>query len=183
MTCKIENCGRVIEARGLCQRHYGRWRKHGDPLGGRASPGEPLKWLLSHVEWSEDDCLVWPFARSSKGYGQLGGDNAHRRMCEAVCGPAPSPVHQAAHNCGKGHLGCVNPSHVRWATIAENSADMQVHGTILAGERNGHSKLTNHQITAIRADVRSHTKLSRVYSVHRTTIARIRMRELWAHIP
>lgn len=33
-TCSIPNCDRAVRSRGWCGRHYGRWRKHGDPLGG-----------------------------------------------------------------------------------------------------------------------------------------------------
>lgn len=33
-------------------------------------------------------------------------------MCELVYGKPPMPKHQAAHNCGKGNLGCINPKHL-----------------------------------------------------------------------
>lgn len=32
VTCKIEDCGRIVLARDLCRRHYERSRKWGDPL-------------------------------------------------------------------------------------------------------------------------------------------------------
>lgn len=32
--CKIEDCGHRLYARGWCNRHYLRWRNHGDPEGG-----------------------------------------------------------------------------------------------------------------------------------------------------
>jgi hypothetical protein len=31
MRCRMENCGRPIEGRNLCQMHYSRWTHHGDP--------------------------------------------------------------------------------------------------------------------------------------------------------
>lgn len=31
-SCKIEGCGSPVLARGLCQKHYCRWQKTGDPL-------------------------------------------------------------------------------------------------------------------------------------------------------
>ena len=30
--CKIEGCNNIIHARGWCNNHYQKWRKHGDPL-------------------------------------------------------------------------------------------------------------------------------------------------------
>lgn len=32
-TCTIEDCGRPVQARDWCITHYGRWTRHGDPLG------------------------------------------------------------------------------------------------------------------------------------------------------
>ena len=31
-TCAVENCDEVAFCRGWCTRHYGRWKRHGDPL-------------------------------------------------------------------------------------------------------------------------------------------------------
>jgi hypothetical protein len=33
-TCQIEGCEQPSDRRGWCNRHYIRWRRHGDPLGG-----------------------------------------------------------------------------------------------------------------------------------------------------
>lgn len=38
LTCSIADCGNKVVARGWCNRHYLRWRNHGDPLGGGKSP-------------------------------------------------------------------------------------------------------------------------------------------------
>lgn len=57
-----------------------------------------------------------------------------RLVCEYINGKAPSPEHEAAHNCGKGHEGCVNPLHMRWATRAENFSDKVIHGTSMRGK-------------------------------------------------
>ena len=43
-TCSVEGCATVVRARGWCDKHYNRWRKHGDPLVGgpklrRTGPG------------------------------------------------------------------------------------------------------------------------------------------------
>lgn len=50
----------------------------------------------------------------------------HRLVCEAFHGPAPSPDHVAAH---WNDVGDDNrPENLRWATQAENVADMRRNG-------------------------------------------------------
>ena len=111
--------------------------------------GEPLKYLESLFTHCEDACISWPFARDSKGYGQIkiGGQarRVHRIVCERFNGKPPTVRHDAAHSCGNGHLGCANGYHLRWATRKENSADRYVHGTF----RQAH--LTENDVLAIRA--------------------------------
>jgi hypothetical protein len=81
----------------------------------------------------EESCLSWPYSRDSYGYGNIWHESrmqpVHRVVCEYVHGAAPTPKHEVAHNCGKGHEGCVNPGHLRWATHRENMDDQYVHGT------------------------------------------------------
>lgn len=36
--CVIEGCERRRDSRGMCKSHWGRWRRHGDPLAGGSSP-------------------------------------------------------------------------------------------------------------------------------------------------
>lgn len=84
--------------------------------------------LLAHVRHKGEDCLIWPYSRDDKGYGQvsIGGGKikkAHRVMCEIVNGSPPTSKHQAAHECGNGHLGCFNPRHLKWKTNSENQKD------------------------------------------------------------
>lgn len=107
-----------------------------------------LEWLRQHVSVNQDDCLLWPFGKDDKGYGIVSTGNglvrkAHRVMCALARGEPPTPKHQAAHICGNGHLGCVNPSHLRWKTNSENQYDRAIHGTKNSWGRRG--KLTPEQ--------------------------------------
>src|SRR5215471_14726746 len=92
-----------------------------------------LEWIQERVGHAGDDCLQWPFSRSSSGYGILFHEGkvvyAHRTMCELANGKPPTPKHHASHSCGRGHLGCVNPRHLEWKTAAENQQDRRKHGT------------------------------------------------------
>lgn len=153
--CIVEGCERTdIHGHGYCRNHYARWRNHGDPLGGGpslASPGAPMSFLKANIDYAGEDCLAWPFSRTPDGYAQVSRGRASRVMCELVNGPPPHPDMVAAHNCGKGHEGCVHPQHVRWATQSSNMADKRGHGTHQAGERHGMAKLTVEQVEEIRS--------------------------------
>lgn len=94
--------------------------------------GLGIKWMREHVAHEGDECLIWPIGRYANGYGAMSLDGvsyyAHRYMCELAHGPAPTG-HEAAHSCGNGHGGCVNPQHLSWKTPSENQRDRNAHGT------------------------------------------------------
>lgn len=183
--CSIPDCNKPSIGHGYCNSHYLRWYRHGDPLAGRAFNGEPAKWIDEHTGFDGDDCLIWPFSRTSHGYGQINlkGSHigAHRLMCIRVNGPAPTEKHEAAHSCGKGHLGCVHPKHLRWATSAENSADLYTHGTVNRGERNGTAVLTAEDVIQIRNlhPTLSQRKIAGMFGVSRRAVEDILSRKTW----
>lgn len=51
-------------------------------------------------------------------------------MCQLVKGPPPTPAHEAAHSCGRGHDACVHPKHLSWKTRSENQQDRYIHKRI-----------------------------------------------------
>ncbi len=154
--CTIEGCSKRHYGRGWCKAHYERWRTCGDPLF-PASRSVLLEWVLSHVTYSIDKCLTWPFHRHTKGYpGRLYAADgrkmfAHRLMCELAHGQPPTPKHEAAHSCGKGCLGCINPNHLSWKLHKENMNDRLIHGTHNRGSRNGHSIVNECEVLEIRS--------------------------------
>lgn len=138
--------------------------------------------LLSQTNYKGDDCLIWPFSRYKNGYGRLGLGGgrtgyAHKAMCFLAHGPAPAPSYEAAHSCGKGHEGCVNPQHLRWSTHVENIADKFQHGTVLGGTRHYLAKLTEEQVHFVaqsqfkRGDI---SRIAREFGVSHSAIHRIR---------
>jgi len=155
--CIVDGCDNNQHVKvGYCSRHYYRYKTHGDPMGGRkgSSPGEPLNWIKDNSKYSGDECLKWPFDTSAYGYGVVKQDGkkrvASRVMCEVAHGlPPRGKIMDAAHSCGNGHLGCVNPKHLRWATRAENAADKKVHGTHREGEKTNFASITEAQAELI----------------------------------
>lgn len=140
------------------------------------------------IHTTRDKCLIWPFARSKQGYGRMsfGGRNhiVSRLVCLKRHGVPPSPKHQAAHSCGNGHLGCVNPHHLSWKTRKENSADSVAHGTSAAGERHRSAKLNAADVEEIRRrqDEAARYRLAREFGVSECTISSIIHRRTWRHL-
>jgi hypothetical protein len=104
---------------------------------------------------------------------------ASRWMCVLAHGTAPTQKHEAAHSCGKGTDGCVNPRHLSWKTPVENQADRVAHGTSNHGERNGKTKLTAEDIAAIRAAPADLNALVLRYGVSKGCISKIRSGSRW----
>lgn len=144
------------------------------------------KWICEHVSYNEDDCLIWPFSRN-RGYGNLKyGDKihyAHRVMCTLAHGDPPTPKHEAAHSCGNGRNGCVNPKHLSWKTRAENHDDAFKHGTAYTPRGLPRAKLTKDKAIEIHSlkGVLSQNKIAKQFGVTYSTVSKIHRGELWSH--
>jgi hypothetical protein len=188
--CSASKCAEPATRHGLCSTHYNRLKRNGDanaPV--RTPPGTKLSWIESHRTYHSDECLLWPFAKDRKGYGNLGHDGkqtgAHRLMCMMVNGHPPSTSHEAAHTCGNGHLGCVNPKHLEWKTKQDNERDKFAHGTRLRGANVGNSRLTEDDVQAIRAMIgtASYGKIASRFGVATSTVSAINHRKIWGWLP
>lgn len=155
--CSIPDCGKPVRARGWCNGHWIRWSRYGDPLAGQHPRDAALRYLNETVLRFEDKdaCVFWPYSKTSDGYGRIGLNGrrhaVHRVVCERIHGKPPTRKHEAAHSCGNGHLGCVNPHHLSWKTRSGNFADKLIHGTDNRGEKNGYAKATEEQARKILA--------------------------------
>lgn len=189
--CSVEGCDKGSVKRDYCEGHYKRWWRYGDPKGGRATNyREATHWLESHATFDGNDCLPWPFSMRADGYGSAQvGDmkmRASRAMCIVAHGEPPTSDHEAAHSCGRGHEGCVNPRHLRWATPKENSTDRVKHGNSLRGELQPRAKLTAEQVVSIRRDMAhgmASRKVAEAYGISRRTVNDIAQRRRWAWLP
>lgn len=188
--CSIDGCERPVKTKGYCMGHYHRYIRHGDPLHGRKlMRGDAKQFILDNADHDGDECLIWPYGRSAKhGYAEIrkehfGTGLAHRAMCFVAHGQPPSPLHEAAHSCGKGHDACINPKHLSWKTPTENNRDKQGHGTQPWGERMWHmAKLTREQAVRIKYGTENVDELAKEMRVTKTTITRIRSGFTWRGI-
>lgn len=187
--CSVEGCEKRLStgsARGLCDKHYARWRKHGETFERgyiRSTNGDGERFLRAHVEWSDDSCLLFPFGRSVYGYGicSVGGIKgpASRHMCRFAHGEPPFEDAHAAHACG--NRACVNPKHLRWATAEENAADKLTHGTLLRGEQSPTGRLSQEQAIAIYNDSRPVSEIAAEHSCTTGHVWTIKRGITWAH--
>lgn len=185
--CSVDDCSKKHFCKGFCKLHFDRWHRHGSPfvvLKKLSTRGAPLAWINEHQIYAGDDCLSWPFSTTADGRPHMNGAVPARIMCERVNGPPPTPTHEAAHNCGKGHEACMNPNHLRWATPLENNSDMDIHGTRAVGELLPQSKLTADQVRQIRAlggELKQRDIATR-FGVNISCVNKILNRKLWTHV-
>lgn len=147
--------------------------------------GKAFQWVKSHVDYPHDWCLMWPFASRLHGYGQMSHMGkrgyAHRFMCELRHGPPPSPQHEAAHSCGRGHEGCVNPNHLSWKTKSENLLDCRQHGTQARSHAGRYGRLNHAKAAEIRAlqGVALQREVAEQFAVSESTVSDIWTGRTW----
>lgn len=187
--CSVPGCGNRRHVKGYCSAHYQRFWKHGDPLCGGTLRGDPLRFVNEvALQHTGGECLTWPFSKNNKGYGKVWVDGkktiVSRYVCELVRGAPPTPEHEAAHSCGRGHEACIAPGHLDWKTPAQNQADRIDHGTSNSGERNGHAKLTEAEVREIIAlkGVELQRELAARFGVSRQVVSLIHKGLRWAWI-
>jgi len=132
MKCTVEGCPREARATGLCGAHYGRWSRHGNPLGGGISSDirwDERLWMKTDKSGPLPDyaphlgpCWIWRGALNNAGYPMTTGPDAknhsaHRLAYELVRGPVPRGL-TLDHLCMV--RKCVNPHHLDPVTIREN---------------------------------------------------------------
>ena len=138
--CEIDGCGQPHRCKGLCESHYKKLRKWGDPLvAGKMGPKpkDPLERFWAMVNRVDDESC-WPWIGGvSRGYGHFtldsagNGISAHRYSWILANGPVPEgmTLDHICHDpaiCEGGtscpHRACVNPAHLVVTTRAENTS-------------------------------------------------------------
>lgn len=182
--CTEDGCGGVTFAKGMCRIHYMKQLRATRPQKSyykpRLSPGRISKNrsvaenILERARRdSETGCLLWQGRLCPNGYGWYGArKKAHRVAYEEAFGPIPKGL-CVCHRCDVRH--CVEPSHLFLGTHADNARDRASKG------RNGYSKLSKEQVTAIREDHRPRSVVAKAFGVDVSTIRRICNGRSWRH--
>lgn len=150
--------------------------------------GNALEFFSTCLCTDQDECIIWPFSRNNRGYAQIrmqGYDTtlAHRIMCIIINGPPPTSKHHAAHGCGNGTSGCVNPKHVGWKTSVDNAQDKFQHGTQRFGDNHQNAKLTTNEALAIKYSNESRNTLSVRFNTSIENVRDIQNGRRWRHLP
>lgn len=153
--CKISDCNRIVSCKDLCNAHYLRMKKYGDPNMGEPLRGAPMAFIKKASQSKDlENCIIWPFGKSKQGYGRLSVNGkpelAHRVSLSMAIGEPMMLGMDCAHKPVICHnRACVNPNHLMWATRKENESHKVLDMTSNAGERNGFSKITEAQALEI----------------------------------
>lgn len=182
--CSVPGCGKKSQGKRLCGMHRQRMRAHGTvDLPERETK---LEWLSRNAGYDGDDCIVWPYGHALHGRGiiQVGGKNrsAPNVMARLAHGEPPTPHHEAAHTCGNGHKGCINPRHLRWATRAENEQDKVAHGTLRKGEGINTCKLSPEDVRDIRrrlGEGEAGAEVAALFGITNSHVSNIRLGRTW----
>lgn len=140
-TCPISGCVLPVSVAGLCDRHYLRKRRLGDPLAG--GPNRTVRMGLSAEDrlWASVDrsggpesCWEWSGTTRPSGYGQItvrrhsGEQSTMRvhRLAYMICkGQIPAGMF-VCHSCD--NRRCCNPAHLWLGTPKQNTSDMFTKG-------------------------------------------------------
>lgn len=185
--CSLTECEGKHYSLGYCKIHYQRLSKHGTTDLVDRKPGKRLAFCQNvALSYEGEECLIWPYGRKSDGYASFTYKGktlvVSRFLCEMVNGAPPTPEHQAAHSCGKGHLGCVTKGHLSWKTRAENMADKLIHGTHSRGERNYSARVTEAQAREIISLIGKEgpSKIARRMGISKRSVSYIQTGGTWA---
>jgi hypothetical protein len=129
--CDIEGCESKTVARGLCNKHYRRLKRYGDPT----APATHQEMVEQAVEsWDRSECWIAPAETLTRtGYGMIqvnGRKMPVSRYALVLDTGDDGEGLEAAHKPVVCHnRACFNPDHLEFKTPEQNAADRIADGT------------------------------------------------------
>lgn len=97
--------------------------------------GKAQRYFNEHIHDETDECLIWPFAKTGRGHGQVWMDGrsryVHALACEMAHGPRPIGMIAVHGPCA--NPACFNPRHVSWGTHQQNNVADRIRDGIKPG--------------------------------------------------
>lgn len=199
-TCSLDGCVRTHKAQGLCETHYRRLQRNGNPGSAKiVSPGQGLAarfWVKVNKNGPIPTacpelgrCWIWTAAAKEGGYGVMRPEGqrtgptvkAHR-VSLILAGRDPGDL-KVLHSCD--NPPCVNPAHLRPGSQAENMRDALDRNRIAVGSRVWSAKLTEAAVVEIWQLIDSGAAVGYIaarYGVKPGTIYHIRRGDTWRHV-
>lgn len=136
--CSVDGCEHVLRSRGYCSKHYNSKRSDGTLEIKFPRYRSPVEAFEARTE-QQGECLVWISKTGDLDYGRLwvGGRDvlAHRYSYERTYGKIPRGM-TIDHKCR--NLRCVEPTHLRQVSHAENMQHLVARSTSVSGVRGVH---------------------------------------------
>lgn len=152
--------------------------------------GIKARFNAKFIRKGPDECWPWTAATMARGYGKLGVDNqliaAHVLAYLFAKGPMPEGYGRfkgslvCKHECD--NRKCVNPKHIVVGTQLSNVRDAVARKLFVFGFDRKHTKLSEEQVAAIRADPRMQKEIAADYGIRQGHVSRIKNRVRRQHV-
>lgn len=181
--CSIQGCDSKHYCHDFCVKHYGRWKKHGDPMSlkRQSNKGMPVtERFMLYVEKQDEGCWIWngSFAGDRYGWFWDGSENigAHRFSMREFNGVDVNGF-QVRHTCDNPR--CVNPSHLLLGSHQDNMDDKTDRKRQTRGREVNTAKITETQAIEITQSTKPAKAIAEEYGLHWSTVYRIRNGIYW----
>ena len=140
------------------------------------------------VKSPDNGCWLWLGAKNRGGYGQITipgtkkNITTHRLAYLIGYGVLPEGLN-VCHHCDT--PACVNPMHLFLGTHKDNVQNKLDKGRFSGGgvgTNNGHAKLTEKQVLAIRIAKGTQSKIAKQFGISQSSVSLIKSERNWSHI-